>query len=90
VTVFISSGPSLVPLPNVVGDQSGQAKSALRTAGFVVMVRQQVDCTDQSKDNIVQSQTPSTPTAPRGSTVQIVVAKYRPNDPTCVGPPGST
>jgi serine/threonine-protein kinase len=90
LTVFISAGPSLVPLPNVVSESAGQAKHDLKNAGFVVAVTQQVECTDPTQDHIVQSQTPSGPTAPRGSTVEITVLIYRVSDPSCVGPPGST
>ena len=90
VTVYISNGPSQAPVPSVVGQVVGQAKHALTSAGFKVAVTQQVECTDQTKNNIVQSQTPSGGTAPRGSTVEITVAKYRPNDPSCGGPPPST
>jgi serine/threonine-protein kinase len=89
ITILISSGPTLVPLPNVMGQPAGQAKSELHSAGFVVSVTQKVTC-DPTQNNIVQSQSPDGPTAPRGSTVSIVVLKYRPSDPTCVGPPGST
>ena len=49
-----------------------------------------VDCTDPTADFVVQSQSPSTPTAPRGSLITITVARYTPNDPTCNAPPGST
>jgi eukaryotic-like serine/threonine-protein kinase len=90
VTVFISAGPSLTPLPNVVGETAGQAKSDLHNAGFVVAVTQQVECTDPTQDHIVQSQNPSGPSAPRSSTVEITVLVYKVSDPSCVGPPGST
>jgi beta-lactam-binding protein with PASTA domain len=90
VTVFISSGQPQTQLPNVVGQDSGDAKRALRAAGFKVAVTQQVECNDQSKDNIVQDESPSGPTAPRGSVVNITVAKYRPNDPSCGAPPPGT
>jgi beta-lactam-binding protein with PASTA domain/predicted Ser/Thr protein kinase len=90
VTVFISAGPSLTTLPNVVGETAGQAKRDLHNAGFVVAVTQQVECTDPTQDHIVQSQNPSGPTAPRGSTVEITVLVYKVSDPSCVGPPGST
>jgi serine/threonine-protein kinase len=89
VTVFISSGQPEAPLPNVVGQTSGDAKRALRSAGFKVKVTQEVECADQSKDNIVQAEDPSGPTAPRGSFVSITVAKFRPNDPSCGGPPST-
>jgi eukaryotic-like serine/threonine-protein kinase len=90
VSIFISTGPSETQLPNVVGQTSGDAKRALRAAGFKVTVTQTVECNDQSKDNIVQTQDPNGPTAPRGSTVNITVAKFRPNDPSCGGPPPPT
>jgi eukaryotic-like serine/threonine-protein kinase len=90
ITVYISSGASLTNLPNVVGEIAGQAKHDLANAGFLVSVTQQVECTDPGQNNIVQSQSPSGPTAPRGSTVTIVVDKFRPNNPTCTGGPGST
>ena len=87
--IFISSGASLVPLPNVVGETAGQAKHDLAAAGFLVSVTQQVVC-DPGQNNIVQQQSPSGPTAPRGSTVTITVDKFRPSDPSCTGGPGST
>ena len=90
ITIFISNGPSQTVLPNVVGDTSGDAKRTLQTAGFKAKVIQVVDCTDPTKDFIVQSQSPSTPTAPRGSVITITVARYKPNDPSCNAPPGST
>ncbi len=90
ITILISNGPTQMPVPNVEGEVVGQAKHDLSSAGFRVAVTQQVECTDQTKNNIVQSQTPSGGTAPRGSTVEITVAKYRPNDPSCGGPPPST
>jgi serine/threonine-protein kinase len=90
VSIFISTGPSQKLVPNVVGETSGQAKHDLRLAGFAVEVTQQPDCNDPSQNNLVQSQNPvGNSQAPHGSTVTIVVAKYRPNDPTCGGPPST-
>jgi serine/threonine-protein kinase len=90
ITILISSGPSESPLPNVIGQDSGDAKRALRSAGFKVKVTQEVECADQNKDDIVQDESPSGPTAPRGSLINITVAKFRPNDPSCGGPPPGT
>jgi eukaryotic-like serine/threonine-protein kinase len=90
VSIFISTGPSEKLVPNVVGESSGQAKHDLRLAGFAVAVTQQPECNDQSQNDIVQSQDPGgNSQAPHGSTVTIVVAKYRPNDPSCGGPPST-
>jgi beta-lactam-binding protein with PASTA domain len=90
ITIFISSGPGLVLVPNVVGETAGPAKRALTNAGFVPSVKQQVICTNTGQNNIVQSQVPAGGSAPRGSTVTIVVDKFKPNDPSCTGGPGST
>ena len=77
-------------LPNVVGEPVGQAKHDLTSAGFRYTVMQQVECTDQSKNNVVQAQTPDSPTAPRDTLVTLTVTKFRPSDPSCGGPPPST
>jgi serine/threonine-protein kinase len=91
VTIFISTGPSLTNVPNVVGENAGQAKKDLRAAGFAIAITQKIECIDQTQNNIVSAQTPNGNTqAPRGATVSITVIKYRPNDPTCNPPPGST
>ena len=90
ITIYISDGPAQVPLPNVVGENVGQAKHALTSAGFRYTVTQVPECNDQSKNNIVQDQNPKTPTAPRDTLVTLTVSKYRPSDPSCGGPPPST
>jgi beta-lactam-binding protein with PASTA domain/predicted Ser/Thr protein kinase len=91
VTIYISSGPTLVPVPDVTGQQAGPAKATLHQDGFKISITQKVECTDQGLNNIVESQTPpGNQMAPRGSIVNIVVGKYRPSDPSCGGPPGST
>ena len=90
ITILISNGPQQVPLPNVIGENVGQAKHDLTSAGFRFTVKQVPECNDQSKNNIVQDQDPKTPTAPRGTLVTLTVSKYRPSDPSCGGPPPST
>lgn len=89
--VGCSTGPSPpAQLPNVVGNNLGQAEHELRAAGFKVSVTQQVDCDDLAQDNIVHAQTPDSPTAPQGAVVTLAVTKYLPNDATCGGPPPSS
>ena len=90
ITVYISSGPQQVPLPNVIGQNVGQAKHELTSAGFRYTVTKVPECNDQSKNNIVQDQNPKGATAPRGTLVTLTVSKYRPSDPSCGGPPPST
>jgi serine/threonine-protein kinase len=90
LTILISNGPAQATLPNVVNEPVGQAKHDLTSAGFRYTVMQVPECNDQSKNNIVQSQSPNGPTAPRGTLVTLTVTKYRPSDPSCGGPPPST
>ena len=90
ITIYISNGPAQVPLPNVIGENVGQAKHELTSAGFTYTVKQVPECNDQAKNNIVQDQDPKTPTAPRGTLVTLTVSKYRPSDPSCGGPPPPT
>jgi eukaryotic-like serine/threonine-protein kinase len=91
VTILISSGPSLVFLPDVTNQQAGPAKATLHQDGFKVTVTQKPECTDPNMNDIVTAQDPAgNSQQPRGSTVNITVLKYRPNDPSCAGPPGST
>ena len=90
ITIYISSGPQQVTLPNVIGENVGQAKHELTSAGFKYQITKVPECNDQSKNNIVQDQDPKGPTAPRGTLVTLTVSKYRPSDPSCGGPPPST
>jgi eukaryotic-like serine/threonine-protein kinase len=90
ITIYISNGPAQVALPNVIGENVGQAKHELTSAGFRYTVTQVPECNDQTKNNIVTDQNPKTPTAPRGTLVMLTVSKYRPSDPSCGGPPPST
>jgi serine/threonine-protein kinase len=91
ITILVSSGPSLVTVPPVTNENVNDAKSALRSAGFKISVTQHPECNDPNMDNIVTAQDPQgNAQAPRGSIVNIVVQKYRPQDPSCGGPPGST
>ncbi len=64
-----------VPVPSVKGDKPGQATSALQSAGFKVNQTTK-NVTDQSKDGIVVSQSPSG-SAAKGATVTITVGKFQ-------------
>jgi serine/threonine-protein kinase len=93
VSLVISTGPPTttttttstpttanVTVPSVTGDTPGQATSALQSAGFRVNQTTK-NVTDQSKDGIVLSQSPSG-SAARGSTVTITVGKFQPRGGT--------
>jgi eukaryotic-like serine/threonine-protein kinase len=88
VTVLISSGPQQVTVPPVTGFDKNDATHTLHDAGLKVAITQQVECTDPSQDNKVASQDPAAGSpVDQGSTVTIVVLKFRPSDPSCVSPP---
>jgi eukaryotic-like serine/threonine-protein kinase len=82
VSLVISTAPvkttpttATVPVPSVTGDKPGQATSALRGAGFKVNQTTK-NVTNQSKDGVVVSQSPSG-SATKGSTVTIVVGQLQ-------------
>ncbi len=75
VELIVSSGPSEVPVQNVVGDTLSAAESALRAQGFVVAIVYH-QTLNPSEWGIVISQSPTggTPAAP-SSTVTITVGE---------------
>ncbi len=88
VTVLVSSGPQQVTVPPVTNMDKNDAMKTLHDAGFKVEIQQAVECTDPGLNNTVQSQDPGPGSqAAQGSTVTIVVLKFRPTDPSCVSPP---
>jgi eukaryotic-like serine/threonine-protein kinase len=89
ITVTVSTGPAPQQVPNEVGQNADDARTALTQAGFKVHTEKMVTC-DPTQNKIVQSQSPSGGTAPAGSKVTIVVGQYKPNDPSCGPPPPST
>jgi eukaryotic-like serine/threonine-protein kinase len=73
VTMFVSTGPPQVAVPAVTGSGQDSATAEIINAGLKVSVTEQ----DSNKDpGTVLSQSPSAGTlAPKGSTVDIVVAR---------------
>jgi beta-lactam-binding protein with PASTA domain/tRNA A-37 threonylcarbamoyl transferase component Bud32 len=76
VTITVSTGPSTTTVPTVTGEEKQQAQQDLRDAGFKVKI-ENVTVTDESQDNIVQSQDPEGGSqAPSGSEVTIFVGQF--------------
>jgi eukaryotic-like serine/threonine-protein kinase len=74
VTIFVSSGPPSVQVPDVTGEDAGQAKSTLQSRGFNVTTSAQVSTT--ATPGTVISQNPAGgKSAATGATVTLVVAK---------------
>ncbi len=81
VTIVVAKAappkPAAVTVPTVTGQTQSAATSALKAAGFQVVVTQQT-VTNKSQDGTVLSQSPAAGTsAKKGSTVTIVVGKYK-------------
>ena len=69
VTLVISKGPVLVDVPNVVGQQVDQARTALEGIGFTVEVRKALG----GFFGTVRLQDPAGGTAPKGSTITLTI-----------------
>ncbi len=73
VTLFVSSGPALVSVPDVTGESEGSAKGQLENDGFQVTTTSQVSSTATAGDVISQDPSGGKQVAP-GSTVALVIA----------------
>jgi serine/threonine-protein kinase len=86
VVIVPSLGPPPVDLPDVTSKPLARAKDLLRGAGLVPVVTKSVFDYDVAAGSVL-SQDPSTPQAPKGSEVQLVVSKGPPpvNLPNVIG-----
>lgn len=77
VALVIGAAPTTATVPNVTGDTAQAAERQLKGAGFKV-VKQRQAVTRQDRGGIVLSESPSAGSKQqKGSTVTIVVGKYR-------------
>lgn len=72
ITVVVSTGVPLVPVPDVVGRSRDEAATAIREAGLTPQLVEQPD-EDVDAGEVV-SQRPEGGSAPRGSVVRVVVS----------------
>ena len=76
VNLVVSSGPSSVLVPYVIGDTQAQAVSMLQSAGLNPVVICQLTL-DQAEDGLVQAQSPNGGQSESpGTTVDITVASF--------------
>jgi len=73
VTMIVSTGPSTIPIPDVVGQTAVDAQAALEGEGFVVTITEQAS--DDIEEGLVMSTNPvaGTEVAP-GTTVDMAVS----------------
>ncbi len=76
VTIVVATAPTTATVPNVMGYTAGAATGSLRGADFVVTQSTEV-VNKPNEDGIVIKQSPAGGTANKGSTVAIVVGKYK-------------
>ncbi|WP_245861832.1 Stk1 family PASTA domain-containing Ser/Thr kinase [Phycicoccus duodecadis] len=69
VTLVVSKGPVMVDVPNVVGKQTGEARTILEGLGFAVKVEKALG----GFFGTVRFQDPADGQAPKGSTVTITI-----------------
>jgi serine/threonine-protein kinase len=77
VTLFVSTGPAKVTIPDVTGETEAQAKSDLHAAGFQVTTTTETTSSGTPGDVITQTPIGNTLAVP-GSTVNIVIAQAPP------------
>ena len=75
VTVYVSSGPQQVTVPNVVGETQSQAQSDLTNAGFQVSVVYTNVSNPRDYGVVVQQNPQGGQSASQGSTVTITVGQ---------------
>jgi serine/threonine-protein kinase len=77
VTIFVSSGPPSVQVPDVTTEDLGQAKSTLQSRGFNVNTTYQVS-TAATPGTVISQNPVGGKSAATGATVTLVVAKAPP------------
>ncbi len=83
VTVYISDGPEPVSVPNVIGSNEDQARSALEALGLAVRVNTTTIEVSPELDGLVAEQLPAPGTSVEpGSTVSITLGKAPPTTTT--------
>ena len=73
ITYWISTGPELTNVPNVIGDDQATAKATLESAGFTVSV-QDGEYSDRYDEGVVMSQEPNGGQLEEGETVTIYIS----------------
>jgi eukaryotic-like serine/threonine-protein kinase len=89
VTLYVSSGPHLVKVPDVVGQQQAAAQTDLQNKGFSVMVNTDQNSSKPAGTVVKQNPTGGTSVAP-GSKVTIDVSGGGVQVPNVVGDPADT
>lgn len=83
VSVWFSTGPATVTVPNVEGYSQDEARSTLEAAGFQVSTSVQTeDSATVPKDDVTRTDPAANSTASKGSTIQLYVSSGMTKVPT--------
>lgn len=85
VTVWFSSGPESITVPNVAGMTQSEARSALRKAGFTVGTTSFEDSATVEKDHVTRTDPAIASSQPRGTSVTLYVSTGRTSVPAVSG-----
>jgi eukaryotic-like serine/threonine-protein kinase len=78
VTMFVSTGPQNVNVPNVVGQMQNQASQTLQQAGFQVFVSQQNSNNPTDNGRVLAQNPAAGQQQPKGSGVTLTVGRFPP------------
>jgi eukaryotic-like serine/threonine-protein kinase len=76
VQMYVSTGPQMVDVPNVVGQQQNQAAQTLQAAGFQPFVSQQGTNNPSDNGRVLAQNPPAGQQAPKGSAVTLTVGRF--------------
>jgi serine/threonine-protein kinase len=88
ITLVMSSGPGQVGVPNVVGLSEDNARGQIEAAGLVVQTSDQ-ETQNPNEDGRVLSQVPTGGEVDQGSTVNLVIGRFREPENTTTTEPGN-
>ena len=78
VTMFVSTGPQMVSVPNVVGQMQNQASQTLQQAGFQVFASPQNSNNPTDNGRVLAQNPAAGQQQPKGSGVTLTVGKFPP------------
>jgi eukaryotic-like serine/threonine-protein kinase len=78
VRMYVSTGPQMVAVPNVVGQEQNQAAQTLQAAGFQVFASQQGTNNPSDNGRVLAQNPPAGQQAPKGSGVTLTVGRFPP------------
>jgi len=78
VTMFVSTGPQMVSVPNVVGQMQDQASQTLQQAGFQVFASPQNSNNPTDNGRVLAQNPAAGQQQPKGSGVTLTVGKFPP------------